>query len=196
MGHLAWSSLLVVCACASEAAVPLPSGDVIGTWRHLPHDPTRTAIEEREVVELRADGSYSIVKRGGRGIDRGTYVIDGNALTIRSHAGGWITTGFAATEELLVIDALFPEDIDDDGFVGTWRGAQSSSVASTEIRFELRRDGTARMEQTGALSEALEVTWRHDAPFVLVTFTQPTRTRALPALPGIAIGEWLYERIE
>lgn len=181
----------LVAACAAEPA-PLPDTAPIGTWRYLPHDPTRTPVEERETVELRDDGAYAI--RDRRGVDTGTYRIDGNDLTIESSAGGKITTGFAATDDLLIVDALFPAR-DDMDLVGTWTGTQSSDGTVTGVTLVLRDDGSARIEQTGTYRDAADARWFYAEPYVVVTLAGSTRGKAMPVLPGVAIGDWLYERV-
>jgi hypothetical protein len=189
-----WLSIVLCAACAEESLpVPVPpSGDLIGTWRYMPFYPDRTPVDEREIVVFGADGLYSISDADGS--QSGSYEIDGHDLTIHSSAGGWITTGVAVTADRMIIDALFPAG-PSDGLIGSWTGVQSSETESSVVALELRTDGTAHFEQTGSLSEAEDATWIHDDPYALVMFTGSTRTKAYPALPDFAIGEWLYERI-
>lgn len=198
--HGWWISLslsLSFAACAAEPAPPTPqTGDAVGTWRFLPHDPTRTPVDERQVLELHGDGTYAI--RDRHGTETGSYELDGHDLTMRPRTGGFVTTGFAATADRLLADALFPDGAraDADSVIGRWIGGQASSQTSTEVALELRADGTAHLEQTGELADAADGTWSEDAPYVLLTFASTSLTKPFPVLPGIALGEWLYERIE
>jgi hypothetical protein len=187
----------VVGACAQQQSTqqppPVDPGAIVGTWRFLPRDPTRTPPEEREVVELAADGGYAI--RNRRGTQTGTYELDGAYLTIGADTDAWITTGIAASADRLLIDAVFPAAVGADGLVGTWAGAQSSPQATTEIEIELRGDGSARVSQSGSLEGEDAATWAMEEPFAVLTFDHPTRAKAFGAIPGVAIGEWMYERL-
>jgi hypothetical protein len=189
MRYHVWCSLILFAACAEESLpveVP-PSGDLVGTWRYMPFYPDRTPVEEREIVVFGADGLYSI--RDPDGSQSGSYELAGHDITIRSSAGAWITTGVAVNGDRLIIDALFPAG-PSDGLIGTW-GAE----LETDTRSSRWSCGpTARpFEQTGTLRR--EATWIQDDPYALVMFAGTTRTKAYPALPDFAIGEWLYERV-
>ena len=193
MRYHAWLSILLFAACAADPApVQVPSDDLVGTWRYLPVDPSRTPLDERELVVFGADGLYSI--RDSRGAQSGSYEVDGHDLTIHSSTGGEITTGFAARADRLIIDALFPMG-PSDGLIGTWTGVQSSETESSVVALELRTDGTAHFEQTGSIMEQADATWIRDDPYAVVMFSGTTRSKSYPALPDVAIGEWLYERV-
>lgn len=183
--------VLAVSACAVEPTLPPPDHELIGTWRLVP---TRSdvPIEKREVLVFGADGRYT--KQTQRGADAGSFEIDGNGVTILPGAGGWISTGFAVTPDRLIFDALFPTS-DIDGLVGTWSGTQSTADVTSVLELELRADGTGHLVQTGSLSDDINATWIRNDPYAVITFEGVTRPRSLPALPGIAIGEWLYERV-
>jgi hypothetical protein len=176
-------------ACATEASSP-PPAELIGTWRYLPSAPERTPVEERQLVTFADDGTYEIAEPDGT--QAGTFRYDDGELTITT-GDGFIATGVAATETHLVIDALFPRGGAD--VAGTWVGTQSSPIATSTITLELRADGTAHLGQVGSFEADDEATWTLADPFAVLTFTSPTRSRSLPVLPGLAIGEWLYERI-
>jgi hypothetical protein len=185
--------VVMIAACAAPSPASLTNvDDLVGTWRFLPHDPSRTPVEERELVELRADGHYTITNRHGP--QSGTFELDGNELTIYSPSGSWISTGVAASADRLLTDAVFRTDGSAD-LVGTWTGTQSSPQVTTTIELELRPDGTAHVRQTGSLSGDDQATWQLEDPFAILTFTDPVRERAFPVLPGVAIGEWMYERL-
>ena len=187
----ALASVLSIAACAAEP-VPDTIGDIVGTWRYIPADPDAGPIEERQVAWFAADGAYEI--RDARGVQTGRYAIEGRDVTITATTGAWVTTSFAATPDRLIVDAMFP-DGDCDGLVGTWRGAQASNLASAEVTLELRADGSARLEQTGPAAEDLPGTWADIAPYAVITFAGTTFAKPFPALPDVAIGEWLYERV-
>ena len=183
---------VVMAACAQPVELTPPPADhgLLGSWRYVPRDPT-TPLEDRELLELAADGRYTI--RDGAELTTGGFEIAGDDLTL--HMGtGWITTGFAVTAEHLVVDALFPTG-DNTGLTGTWRGAQSSDVAHTEIELVLRGDGSAHLRQIGSLADETDATWIEEGPYALVTFANKTRPKPFPALLGLAVGEWLYERV-
>jgi hypothetical protein len=182
--------LLLLVACATEPAPPSNPESLFGTWRYLPADPTRTPVEERQLVTFTDDGTYEIADPDGT--QAGTFRYDAGELTITT-SDGFIATGVAATETHLVIDALFPRG--DADVAGTWVGTQSSPIATSTITLELRADGTAHLGQVGSFEADDEATWTLADPFAVLTFTSPTRSRSFPVLPGLAIGEWLYERM-
>lgn len=183
--------LLAVSACGVESPLPPPDHELIGTWRFVPTRST-TAVEEREVLVFGADGHYSMTDP--RSAKTGTFEIAGNDVTITSSAGDWITTSYAATHDRLIVDALLPAG-ETDGLVGTWVGAQSTSKSTSVMELELRADGTGHLLQTGSWSDDVSATWLRADPYAVITFDGATRPRSLPALPGIAIGEWMYERV-
>jgi hypothetical protein len=192
--HHAWVVLVIALAsCVSEPAAIPQSGDFVGTWRYRPYDPTRTAVEDREVVELRADGTYAI--RDKRSTEVGTYVVADGAITTHASTGQTIVTGVAATADALIIGAMFAGG-DNDGVLGTWVGKQVVADATTMTELVVAGDGTAHVVETADITRTADATWVEEDPFVVVTFTDPTRTKPLPVLPGVAIGSWLYERAE
>jgi hypothetical protein len=182
--------LLLLVACATEPAPPSNPESLFGTWRYLPADPTRTPVEERQLVTFAEDGTYTIEDPSD--VQTGRYQLAGHDLTI-TMADGFITTGVAATDDRMVIDALFPQG--DIEIAGTWIGTQSAPDVTSTITLELDADGTAHLGQSGTLSGEDDATWLHADPFMVLTFANPTRTRAMPVLPGVALGEWLYERM-
>lgn len=181
--------LVFVAACAAEPTPPPPDHELLGSWRYVPQDPT-TPADDRQVLVFAADGRYSI--REGDELQTGAFEIAGDALTLHT-SRGFVTTGVAITSTHLLVDALFPAG-DNAGLVGTWIGAQSSAVADTQIELVLRADGTAHLSQTGSLADDIDATWVQQEPYAVLTFAGTTRPKLFPALPGIAIGEWLYER--
>lgn len=182
---------LVVSACGVEATLPPPDHGLIGTWRYV-SPRADTPVDQLEVLEFGADGHYS--KRDRRGVQTGTFEIEENEVTISSSASGWITTGYAVTSDRLIVDALLPSG-ETDGLVGTWIGGQSTGDATSVIELELRADGTGHLVQTGSWSDDVNTTWIREDPYAVITFEGVTRPRSFPALPGVAIGEWLYERV-
>lgn len=183
--------VLTLSACAVEAPLPPADHELIGSWRLIPTK-AETPLEQREVLVFGADGRYT--KQSLRSADAGRFELDGNDVTILPGAGGWISTGFAVTPDRLIFDALFPTG-ETDGLVGTWTGTQSTADVTSVLELELRADGTGHLVQTGSLSDDINATWIRSDPYAVVTFEGVTRPRSLPSLPGIAIGEWLYERI-
>jgi hypothetical protein len=183
--------VLTLSACAVDAPLPPADHELIGIWRLIPTK-AETPIEQREVLVFGADGHYT--KQNLRNADAGRFELDGNDVTILPTAGGWISTGFAVTPDRLIFDALFPVG-ETDGLVGTWSGTQSTADVTSVLELELRADGTGHLVQTGSLSDDINATWVRSDPYAVVTFEGVTRPRSLPSLPGIAIGEWLYERI-
>jgi len=183
--------VLTLSACATEPTLPPLDHGLIGTWRIVPSR-ADVPIDQREVLVFGADGHYSMIKRTGA--QEGTFEIEDNDVTILSSAGGRITTGYAVTPDRLIVDALLPTSAT-DGLVGIWSGTQSSDEGTSVIELELRADGTGHLVQTGSWSDDLAATWIRDDPYAVITFEGVTRPRSLPALPGIAIGEWLYERV-
>lgn len=183
--------VLVVSACSVDAPLPPPDHGLIGSWRLIPAKP-ETPIEQREVLVFGADGRYT--KQNLRKADAGRFELEGNDITIEPSAGGWISTGYAVTEDRLIFDALFPVG-ETDGLVGTWAGTQSTADVTSVLELELRADGTGHLVQTGSLSDDINATWIRIDPYAVVTFEGVSRPRSLPSLPGIAIGEWLYERM-
>ena len=182
--------VLVACANPVEVTPPPPDHGLLGSWRYVPRDPT-LPLEDRELLAFGSDGRYTI--RDGADVSSGQFEIAGDDLTLHGDLG-WITTGFAVTAEHLLVDALFPTG-DNTGLTGTWRGAQSSASDHTEIELVLRDDGTAHLRQIGSLADETEATWIEEDPYALVTFANKTRPKPFPALAGLAIGEWLYERV-
>ena len=89
---------------------------------------------------------------------------------------------------------MFPTG-ETDGLVGTWSGTQSTESATSVTELELRADGSGHLVQTGSSSDDVDATWIHDDPYAVITFMGVTRPRSLPTIPGVAIGEWLYERL-
>jgi hypothetical protein len=186
--------LLIISACAVEPTPPPPPPDhgLIGTWRYVPVR-ADIAVDQRQVLVFGADGRYSM--HDPRSAEAGTFEIAGNDVTISSSASSWITTGYAVTSDRLIVDALLPVGAT-DGLVGTWIGSQSSDQATSAIELELRADGTGHLVQTGSESDDVNATWVRDDPYAVITFEGRTRARSLPTLLGVAIGEWLYERVE
>ena len=187
--------LLIISACAVEPTPPSPpppDHGLIGTWRFVPLS-ADVAVEQRQVLVFGADGRYSMTDP--RTAEAGRFEIDGNDVTISSSAGGWIMTNYAVTAERLIVDALLPVG-ETDGLVGTWIGSQSSDQATSAIELELRADGTGHLVQTGSEADDVNATWVRDDPYAVITFEGRTRARSLPTLLGVAIGEWLYERVE
>ncbi|MBA3454685.1 MAG: hypothetical protein H0T42_16480 [Deltaproteobacteria bacterium] len=183
--------VLTLSACAPEATPPPPDHGLLGSWRYVPAR-ADVPVEQRQVLVFGADGRYSMTD--SRSVEAGSFAIDDNEVTISSSASGEITTGYAVTEDRLIVDALFPAG-DTDGLVGTWVGAQSTADATSVIELELRADGTGHLVQTGSSTDDIDATWIRVDPYAVITFDGVTRPRSFPALPGIAIGEWLYERI-
>ncbi|MBX3162823.1 MAG: hypothetical protein KF773_43075 [Deltaproteobacteria bacterium] len=190
--------LIAMAACAQPQPSTQPpavdAATLVGSWRYLPFDPARTPPDQREVLELADDGTYAI--RNRRGTQTGAYELDGNYLTLGAGTSAWIVTGVAATAERLLVDAVFPTSAPGrGGLAGTYAGEQSSAQATTDIELDLRADGTARVRQTGTLVADDEATWVEDGDFAVLTFSNPTRNKAFGTLPGLAIGEWMYERL-
>lgn len=186
--------LLIISACAVEPAPspPPPDHGLIGTWRYVPVR-ADVAIDQRQVLVFGADGRYSMTDP--RSAEAGTFEIEGDDVTISSSARGWIRTNYAVTPDRLIVDALLPTG-ETDGLVGTWSGAQSTEQETSVLELELRADGTGHLVQTGSASDDVNATWIEDEPYTVITFEGRTRPRSLPTLVGVAIGEWLYERIE
>ena len=182
--------VFAACAATPDLVPPPPDHGLLGSWRFMPRDPAMP-LEDRELLAFTADGRYSIRDRAELTV--GSFEIAGDDLTLHT-SSGWITTGIAVSSNRLLVDALFATG-DNAGLVGTWRGAQSSDLAQTEIELVLRPDGTAHLRQTGSLTDDAEATWIHEDPYALLTFTERTRPKPFPALLGIAVGEWLYERV-
>lgn len=183
--------VLVMSACTVEPALPPHDHELIGSWRLIPTK-ADTPVDQLEVLVFGADGRYT--KQNRRSADAGRFELEGNDITILPTAGGWISTGYAVTSDRLIFDALFPVG-DTDGLVGTWSGTQSTADVTSVLELELRADGTGHLVQTGSLADDIDATWIRSDPYAVITFEGVTRPRSLPSLPGIAIGEWLYERL-
>jgi hypothetical protein len=184
--------VVVVAACAADDPTPPPAGHgLLGTWRYvsLRQD---TPLEDRQLLVFGADGRYSLRDRGG--VESGVFEIAGDDVTIRSNAGRWVTTGYAVTHDRLIVDALFPAG-ETDGLIGIWTGVQSTNDASSTIELALRPDGTAHLSQTGSLTDDVDAIWTHEDPYAVITFAGVPRPKSFPAFAGVAIGEWLYERL-
>ena len=59
--------------------------------------------------------------------------------------------------------------------------------------------GGGRLEQTGPATTAVDGTWAHVGDDVVFTYLSRSGTpvpKRYQEVPGVAVGEWLYERID
>ena len=89
-------------------------------------------------------------------------------------------------------------DVDGDGTAGVWRGAQRADAGASTVTLTLGADGRGRLEQTGPAAAAVDGTWTHVGDDVVFTYVTPGGTeiaKRYQEVVGVAVGEWLYERI-
>jgi hypothetical protein len=173
-----------------------PPAELIGTWRYLPKlSIGEVPIEERQLVTFAPDGHYEI--RSQRGVERGWFSVEDHDLTIDPGDDAWVTTSYAATGDRLLVDAMFPID-EVDGSIGVWSGAQSAGAGASTVTLTLGADGSAVREQTGPAASIVDGTWTHVGDDVVFTYHTQSGTpvdRRYQEIVGVAVGEWLYERV-
>lgn len=189
-------ALVVICGCAAGDNWAPPPAELVGTWRYMPKlSIGDVPVAERQVVRFDGDGKYEI--RSTHGDQDGVFRVDDSALTIDPGGGKWITTGFAVTEDRLIVDALFPVG-DVDGTTGTWEGSQRAAAGASTETLVLADDGTAALAQTGPGAETLVGTWTHVGADVVFTYPAGNGTpigKHYQEVVGVAVGEWMYERV-
>jgi hypothetical protein len=190
-------ALFVVTGCLGDAGDDAPPAELVGTWRYLPKQSIGDVPEaERQVVTFAADGSYEI--RAIDDVESGHFVAHGRDLTIDPGGDHWITTNYLATADRLLVDAMFPVGAV-DGTAGVWRGAQSADAGSATVTLTFDPDGGGRLEQTGPATTDVDGTWTHVGDDVVFTYLSRSGTpvpKRYQEVPGVAVGEWLYERID
>ena len=151
--------LLSLVACKDDD--PTLGGDVVGTWRELPHatDDDPPEIAERHLLEFTSSGTAIETENGDS--EMATYVADDGVLTITDEEGDIVGLPYLATSSRLVMGALVP-DGDPDGFVGTWSGTSSVGTGTMTITVDLDAAMTAQIEYDRSFDEddSYAGTWR------------------------------------
>jgi hypothetical protein len=182
------SSLALDAADASPDSASA-SPFVVGTWRELPSSP---ASDE---FIIHPDGSYMFVEDGV--VESGAWAADDKLLTLTAQQGS-VTTTYVATDHRFLYYAMFAVGVT-NGAVGTWRGELTVFGIGVTNTLELRADRTSRREkqQDAEPLEIHEGTWTLENDHVVVTEQTPQpHSERLWLLPGVALGAYVYERLQ
>lgn len=198
--------VLMTIACGDESvpAVTSDPGDVIGTWRFLPHGSDDTPVEQRMLYTFDANGGYTLDTRDGTVPATGSFTADPERITLTDFAGTSVTLDqpYLAVDDRFILGPLVPTS-SLDGIVGTWRSAirstsSSGALTTVTLTLVLRADGTAHTTFVGpTATEEQDGTWEQTADEVRVTHADNSSLHDVYALePGLGVlGGAVYERL-
>lgn len=193
--------VLLLSACGGEdvpatpdAGEPVdgPSGpSFVGRWRDL--DMTLPE-SSRLIATFDANGTYTLTQRGST--TNGTWALEPDGqLTLNNTTGSYYLS-----EDRLVTRTLDPVG-PVDGVIGTWRGAVTLRASGDRIEVEiaLRADGSQTFtRRTNDVMTVWDGTYTYvpEGLVVLMDFTSEGADGIyLRALPGIALGDLVLERL-
>jgi hypothetical protein len=175
-------------APSPDAAIDATPSPLIGTWRTF--DPTITDAQ-KSTLTLGADGTLEIVRPDRTLTGDWNIEPDGRLHTTM---GTLPETGsfYVSATRLMTLTQVPSGPV--SGVVGTWIGHINGGTDDLIATLVLEANSTMALTLTGD-SPAHEIgTYTLDGPRLTLT-TQASATIHLVAIPDVAIGQALYERV-